>query len=64
MQEATAVIAIAGTVFAVWWMLSTRSALKAIQRHLGADPKHAEIREARAYRAQQEAQRRVSRPQV
>jgi hypothetical protein len=63
MQIVIDVITIAGFVIWVWWLLSTRTALKAIQRKLGADPKWEAMQQARA-RSEQDARRRADHHQV
>lgn len=64
MQALMDLIFIAGFVLWVWWLLSTRTALKAIQRKLGADPKWEAMQQARAYRTEQDTQRRADHQQV
>lgn len=61
MQAVAAVISLVALGFVIWWMLSVRNALKAIQRRMGADPDYMTMDEARAIRAEREAQQRVAR---
>ena len=64
MQLLIDLIVITGFVFWVWWLLSTRMSLKAIQRKLGADPKWEATQQARACRAEQDAQRQAGHQQA
>lgn len=59
MTAAVSLIALAIFAFGVWWMISTWRALKAIQRHLGADPTFEQSKQWKAQYAANEAARQA-----